>query len=148
MIEKTILFFVCRLLEGLQAQLGSLVEQLSMPLALLPASNLLLEAAPDLLHHQLGHLPGQACFTAAAAAVSVVVVVFFFILFRAVVDLLRCEPNSMTGQQPAITAVPSSLCFPGWLSLVLLSPTYCLVPLTPMPNSSTLYCHQYLNRIA
>jgi len=50
----------CRLLEGLQAQLGSLVEQLSMPLALLPGSNLLLEAAPDLLSHQLSCVPGDS----------------------------------------------------------------------------------------
>ncbi|KAL0039992.1 hypothetical protein WJX79_001742 [Trebouxia sp. C0005] len=49
-----------RLLEGLQAQLGSLVEQLSMPLALLPGSNLLLEAAPDLLSHQLSCVPAAS----------------------------------------------------------------------------------------
>jgi len=54
----------CRLLEGLQAQLGSLVEQLSMPLALLPGSNLLLEAAPDLLSHQLSCVPGDLAFAA------------------------------------------------------------------------------------
>ncbi len=54
----------CRLLEGLQAQLGSLVEQLSMPLALLPGSNLLLEAAPDLLSHQLSCVSGDSALTA------------------------------------------------------------------------------------
>lgn len=52
-----ILFF--RLLEGLQTQLTSLVEQLSMPLALLPSSNLLLEAAPEVLQEQLDLIPGQ-----------------------------------------------------------------------------------------
>ena len=54
----------CRLLEGLQAQLGSLVEQLSMPLALLPGSNLLLEAAPDLISHQLSCVPGDLALAA------------------------------------------------------------------------------------
>ncbi len=51
--------FVCRLLEGLQAQLSSLVEQVSMPLALLPGSNVLLETVPDLINHQLSCVPGQ-----------------------------------------------------------------------------------------
>ena len=63
--QGLILFF--RLLEGLQAQLTTLVEQLSIPLALLPSSNLLLETAPEVLQKQLELLPGQLGASKAAS---------------------------------------------------------------------------------
>lgn len=57
---RWLLVVVYRLLEGLQAQLTTLAEQLSMPLALLPASNLLLEAPPEALQDQLKLVAGQS----------------------------------------------------------------------------------------
>ena len=60
LLLRTRAHVLVRLLEGLQTQLTTLAEQLSLPLALLPpASNLLLEAPPKTLQSQIQLVPSQ-----------------------------------------------------------------------------------------
>ena len=95
-----IMVLIFRLLEGLQAQLTTLVEQLSMPLALLPASNLLLEAAPDVLQQQLQHIPGQLGSTMAA-----------YVSVAMMTDVLLVEPIVMVTAAPGNPALYDSLTY-------------------------------------
>lgn len=90
------------MLEGLQAQLTTLVEQLSMPLALLPSSNVLLEMLPEVLQKQLELIPGQPGHKPIQAVCTRCVTANTSLHLVTVVPYLACMKIHLTSQASSV----------------------------------------------